>query len=95
MFGYAVAQQALTLITQHMRDCERRSDAVERQLEEQSNASREMHLQNTARLEQTNARLDKLDEAAQSRWRWLMGLIITTLLGMMATLLTALIEIKR
>lgn len=43
-------EQALTLITQHMHDCERRSDAFTRRLDEQDQAQQRMHEQNISRL---------------------------------------------
>lgn len=82
-FSNSVAERALTLINQHMHDCELRATQVisrtadlEKKLEEQDRRQDEMHRVNTAALNK------------------LMWLLVTTLAGMVATLGIAVVELK-
>lgn len=85
MFGNSasVAERALTLITQHMHDCEiragqaiARTAGLEEKLEAQDKQQDEMHRANTARLNK------------------LMWLLVSTLAGMVTMLGMAIVELK-
>ena len=83
-FSNSVAERALTLITQHMHECELRAEqsisrtaGLEAKLDSQDVAQKTMHEANLARFA-------KLDQDANARFIKLMFMVITTLLSALA-----------
>jgi hypothetical protein len=91
-FNRDVAQQALTLITQHMHDCERRGEeaarrdrVLEQKLQSQDERTDEMHRINTQRL-------DAIQNAARNRY---LVLVTSMLMLVLGTATTIIIELLR
>lgn len=77
--------KALTLIQQHMHDCELRASRVETRLDDQDQSQERMHAQNTVRL-------DTLEKDAQARFTKLMFMIVTGLVTMVGSLILEIVR---
>lgn len=85
MFGSREAQEARTLIIQHMRDCEIDKHEIKDALKVQNVESDEKHRQNIARME-------KLEATIQSNFARLMFWICTGLATMVGSLAFELVK---
>jgi DNA anti-recombination protein RmuC len=77
----SVAQQALTKIDQHMHDCELRGEKTDRRMDQQDNSAREMHAENTRRLDDTNRRLNQIESTSRNRYLVLVTTMLFTVVG--------------
>ena len=82
MFGSREAQEARTLIIQHMRDCEIDKKEIKDALRIQNDASDDKHAQNIGRLAALDNKIEAVNSKIQSNYTRLMLLICATLLTM-------------
>ncbi|HEY8685959.1 MAG TPA: hypothetical protein VIO57_10175 [Chloroflexota bacterium] len=85
MFGRSEAQEARTLIIQHMRDCEIDKREIKDALKVQNDQSDVKHAQNIARME-------KLENTIQTNFKNLMFWICTGLLTMVGSLILEIVK---
>jgi DNA-binding transcriptional MerR regulator len=93
-FSNSVAERALTLITEHMRQCEIDKKEIKDALKVQNDESDDKHAQNIARLALLDTKVEDIKDKIQSNYAWIMRVLVTTLIGMIATLAVAVIEMK-
>lgn len=91
-----VAQESLTMIREHKRDCERRDDErFERDTERDLRMEDRFKVSEgkvEAHHQENIGRFLKLDDAARARWKWLIGLLFPGMLGVIATLIVFIVE---
>ena len=77
---------ALTLIEQHMHDCETRQTNITARLDRQDAVSQQMHIQNTNRL-------DRIETDGRRRFNGLMSVAVPALLTLIGSLILEIVRI--
>lgn len=87
-----VAQRALTLIEQHMHDCDARALRTDKKVEEQDRAFNEKHRQNTDRLDAVVERIGRAEASARNRYLVIVTTMFFATIGGMGSLIVELIK---